>query len=172
MAEGILNSKGQPRFKAYSAGSHPSGAVRPEAIRQLELAGMPMSGLRSKSWDEFAKPDAPKMDFVITVCDNTAREACPLFLNPSNMRKDRKFETITGHWGVHDPAAVHGSAEEIERSFGEAFKILERRISRFLSLPFESTDAAALKTEIERIGQDPAPDSPISTSDRAEQSAR
>src|ERR1700730_9840260 len=142
MAEAILNSKGKPRFTAYSAGSHPSGAVRPEAIARLEATRMSTHDLRSKSWDEFAKPDAPKLDFVFTVCDNAANEVCPIW--PGH--------PMTAHWGVPDPAAAKGSAQEVERAFREAFTILERRIGLFLSLPLASIDKLALKTEIDKIG--------------------
>jgi arsenate reductase len=143
LAEAILNKKGKPRFTAYSAGSHPSGKVRPEALQQLEAAHITTSGLRSKSWDEFAKPDAPKMDFVFTVCDNAANEVCPVWPG----------QPMTAHWGVPDPAAVKGSAHEIERAFREAFTILDRRISLFLSLPLASIDRLSLKKEVDRIGQ-------------------
>src|SRR5579863_5961672 len=148
LAEGILNFKGKPRFTAYSAGSHPSGAVRPEALKRLEAARIPTQGLRSKSWDEFAQPGAPKLDFVFTVCDNAAREVCPIW--PGH--------PMTAHWGVPDPAAVQGaqdrrSAEEVERAYREAFSILERRIGLFLSLPLATIDKLALKKEIEKIGE-------------------
>src|ERR1700730_11794775 len=124
MAETIMNYKGRPNFTAYSAGSHPSGALRPEAIAELGSAGLPTDGLRSKSWDEFAKPDAPKLDFVFTVCDNAAKEACPLW--PGG--------PMTAHWGVADPAAVRGNAEEMQDAYRSAFVTLERRIDLFLSL--------------------------------------
>jgi len=144
MAEAIMNYKGAPRFTAYSAGSHPSGTVRPEALRQLELARIPAQELRSKSWDEFATPNAARMDFVFTVCDNAAREVCPIWPG----------QPMTAHWGVADPAAVNGSASEIGRAYREAFMILERRISLFLCLPLSSIDKLAIKTEIDRIGQE------------------
>src|SRR6202162_273331 len=143
MAEAIMNHKGRPNFTAYSAGSHPSGDVRREAIRQLESARLPVSDLRSKSWDEFARPDAPKLDFVFTVCDNAAKEVCPLWPG----------QPMTAHWGVPDPAAVTGTPEQIERAFRDAFMMLDRRINLFLSLPLASLDAMAIKTEIDRIGQ-------------------
>lgn len=142
MAEGILNFKGKPRFTGYSAGSNPSGKVRSEALTRLEMAGIPTQGLRSKSWDEFAKPDAPKLDFVFTVCDNAAKEACPIW--PGH--------PMSAHWGVPDPAAVQGSPQELERAYREAFSILERRIDLFLSLPLASVDNLALKQEIQKIG--------------------
>src|SRR6185437_10950093 len=142
MAEGILNGKRNPHFTAYSAGSFPSGKVRPEALRQLELAKLPTEGARSKNWNEFAKPDAPKMDFVFTVCDSAAKEVCPIWPG----------QPMTAHWGVADPASVAGSPEEIQRTFRDAYSILDRRISLFLSLPIESLDRMAIKREIDRIG--------------------
>src|SRR5690349_11143073 len=143
MAEAILNFKGKPNFTGYSAGSHPSGEVRPEALRQLETARVPTSGLRSKAWDEFSMPGAPKLDFVFTVCDNAARELRPV--SPG--------QPMTAHWGVPDPAAVEGSAAGVERAFRDAFFMLERRISLFLSLPLKSLDNFALKRELDNIGQ-------------------
>ena len=135
MAEGIMNAKGRPRFSAYSAGSHPSGTVRPEALRELEAAGVPTAGLRSKSWDEFARRDAPKMDFVFTVCDNAANEVCPVW--PGH--------PATAHWGIPDPAAVKGTEDEIQRAFRDAFFLLDRRITLFLDLPIASIDSLTLK---------------------------
>src|SRR5277367_6583593 len=142
MAEAIMNRKGTPNFIAYSAGSHPSGSIRPEALHQIEIAGLPTQNLRSKSWDEFAKPDAPLMNFVFTVCDNAAREACPFWPG----------QPITAHWGVPDPAAVTGTREQIERAYREAFMILDRRISLLLCLPLASLNNLAIKKELERIG--------------------
>ena len=143
MAEAILNRKGPPNFKAYSAGSHPSGLVRAEALKQIELSRASTNGLRSKSWDEFAKPDAPRMDFVFTVCDNAASEVCPVWPG----------QPMTAHWGVPDPAAVTGSPEQIERAFRDAFMILERRITLFLSLPLSTLGQLAIQWEIDRVGQ-------------------
>ena len=143
MAEAILNRKGRPNFQAYSAGSHPTGRVRPEALRQLEHAHLPTEGLRSKDWDEFAKPGAPQMNFVFTVCDNAAKEVCPVWPG----------QPMTAHWGVPDPAAVEGSPEEIERAFRDAFMTLDRRISLLLCLPLSSLDKLAIKREIDRIGR-------------------
>jgi arsenate reductase (thioredoxin) len=143
MAEAILNHKGKPTFTAYSAGSNPTGAVRPEALKRLELANMPTDGARSKSWNEFAKPDAPRMDFVFTVCDNAAKEVCPIWPG----------QPMTAHWGIPDPAAVNGTAEAIERAFRDAFITLDRRISLFLYLPLAGLDALAIKKEVDRIGQ-------------------
>src|SRR5271157_3208131 len=142
MAEAIMNRKGAPTFTAYSAGSHPSGSVRAEALRQLELAHLATDGLRSKSWDEFAKPGAPELHFVFTVCDNAAAEVCPVWPG----------QPITAHWGVPDPAAVVGTAEQMERAFRDAFVTLDRRIALFLSLPLASLSALALKKEVTRIG--------------------
>ena len=143
MAEGIMNFKGRPQFTAYSAGSHPSGTVRPEALGQLQVAHIPTSGLRSKSWEEFSKPDAPKLDFVFTVCDNAAKEVCPVWPG----------QPMTAHWGVPDPAAVEGTPDQIEKAFRDAFFILDRRISLFLSLPLASIDSLALKKELDSIGR-------------------
>lgn len=126
MAEAILNHKGRGTFHAYSAGSHPTGKVRTEALKQLASAEVSTEGLRSKSWDEFATPDAPELHFVFTVCDNAANEACPYWPG----------QPMTAHWGIPDPAAVQGSPEAIERAFHGAFLTLERRIALFLSLRF------------------------------------
>ena len=143
MAEGILNGKRNPHFTAYSAGSFPSGKVRPEALRQLELAKLPTEGARSKNWNEFAKPDAPKMDFVFTVCDSAAKEVCPIWPG----------QPMTAHWGVADPASVQGTPEEIERAFRDAFVTLGRRINLFTSLPLASLDSLSIKKEVDRIGK-------------------
>jgi arsenate reductase (thioredoxin) len=143
LAEAILNQKGRPNFKAYSAGSHPTGTVNPYALKLLESAKLPATDLRSKNWDEFAKPGAPKMDFVFTVCDNAANEVCPVWPG----------QPITAHWGVPDPAAVTGTPEEITRAFRDAFFTLERRIELFLSLPLTSLDSLAVKKEVDRIGE-------------------
>src|SRR5260370_23394488 len=143
MAEAILNRKGWPNFSAFSAGSHPSGLVRPEALKQIELSGVPTEGLRSKSWDEFAKPGAPRMDFVITVCDNAANEICPVWPG----------QPMTAHWGVPDPAAAKGTPEQVERSFRDAFMLLDRRIVLFLNLPLSTLGQLAIKNEIDLIGQ-------------------
>ena len=139
----MTNTKGGPRFTAYSGGSHPSGTVRPEALKQLDAAHIPTVGLRSKSWDEFGKPDAPKMDFVFTVCGNAANEVCPVW--PGH--------PMTTHWGIPDPAAVQGTLEEVERAFRDAFLLLEGRIRLFLKLPFAALDHRALKQELNRIGR-------------------
>jgi arsenate reductase len=143
LAEAILNHKGKGAFAAYSAGSHPSGTVRPEALRQLELAHISRAGLRSKSWDEFAGADAPKMNFVFTVCDNAAKEVCPFWPG----------QPMTAHWGIPDPAAVKGTEEEIARAFRDAFMVLDRRIGLFLSLPLGALDQLAIKREVDSIGR-------------------
>jgi arsenate reductase len=143
MAEAILNRKARGVFTAYSAGSHPAGAVRPEALQQIGLAGISAAGLRSKSWDEFAGPDGPRMDFVFTVCDNAAKEACPFWPG----------QPMTAHWGIPDPAAVKGTPEEIERAFRDAFSVLDRRISLFLSLPLSTLEQFAIQREIDKIGR-------------------
>jgi arsenate reductase len=143
MAEAILNHKGRGTFTAYSAGSHPTGKPRPEALRQIESAGMSTSGLRSKSWDEFAAPDAPRMDFVFTVCDSAAKEVCPYWPG----------QPMTAHWGVADPAAVQGTPEEIKRAFHDAFVVLDRRIGLFTSLPLATQKELSIQNEIERIGR-------------------
>ena len=143
MAEAILNRKGKPNFAAYSAGSHPSGQVRPEVLKLIVAAKLPADGLRSKDWSEFATPGSPKMDFVFTVCDNAAKEACPIWPG----------QPMTAHWGVPDPAAVAGTPQQIERAFRDAFMILERRISLFLCLPLASLDKLAIKKEVDRIGR-------------------
>ena len=143
MAEAIMNYRGRASFTAYSAGSHPSGVVRPEAIRELQIAHLATEGLRSKSWDEFVKPNAPKLDFVFTVCDNAANEVCPIWPG----------QPMTAHWGVSDPAAVRGTEKEVERAYRDAFVTLERRINLFLCLPLASIDNLAIKKEIDKIGQ-------------------
>jgi arsenate reductase len=145
MAEAILNGKGKPAFTAYSAGSHPSGVVRPEALKLIQMAHLPPEGLRSKSWEEFAKPSAPKMNFVFTVCDNAAQEICPVWPG----------QPMTAHWGVPDPALAIGTQQQIERAFRDAYLLLERRISLFLSLPLASLDKLAIQKEINRIGVSP-----------------
>lgn len=144
MAEAIMNHKGAPTFAAYSAGSHPTGNVRPEALKQIEDAGFDPQHLQSKSWDEFSKANSPRLDFVFTVCDNAAKEACPFWPG----------QPMTAHWGVPDPAAVQGTREEVERAFHHAFVTLDRRISLFLSLPLATLDAFALQNEIDNIGKE------------------
>lgn len=143
MAEAILNRRGAPHFHAYSAGSHPSGRVRPEALVQIADSGISTEGFRSKSWDEFAAPNAPQMHFVFTVCDSAAAEVCPVW--PGH--------PITAHWGIPDPAAVAGSSEEIQQAFAQAYARLERRIRLFLALPLATLDQMTIQAELERIGQ-------------------
>lgn len=144
MAEAILNHKGRPTFAAYSAGSHAAGKVRPEALKQLEAAGLSTKGLRSKNWDKFAKPGAPKMNFVFTVCDNAAKEVCPVWPG----------QPMTAHWSIADPAEVKGTLEQIERAFREAFLTLDRRIGLLLCLPLANLDKLAIQTQIDRIGKE------------------
>jgi arsenate reductase len=143
MAEAIMNEKGRPNFVAYSAGSHPTGKIRLEALRELEAAHLPTSGLRSKSWDEFARPGAPQLDFVFTVCDHAANEVCPVWPG----------QPMTAHWGVPDPAAVQGTKEQIQQAFREAFFLLERRIGLFLALPLATLSRMSLKKEMDNIGR-------------------
>ncbi len=143
LAEALLNHKAKGLMTAYSAGSHPSGTPRPEALHQLELSGIPTTGLRSKSWDEFSAPGAPHLNFVFTVCDNAANEQCPYWPG----------QPMTAHWGIPDPAAVKGTPEEIARAFSDAFRTLDRRISLFLSLPLATLDSLALKKELDSIGK-------------------
>lgn len=143
LAEALLNHRAAGRFRAFSAGSHPSGQPRPEALAQLVSAGISVEGLRSKSWDEFATPDAPKMDFVFTVCDNAANEACPYWPG----------QPTTAHWGIPDPAAVKGTPEEIARAFCDAFVVLDRRIGLLLALPLTTLDQLAIQREIDNIGR-------------------
>jgi arsenate reductase (thioredoxin) len=143
MAEAILNQKGKPNFVAYSAGSHPLGYVHPKALKQLNFAHLPTEESRSKNWDEFAKPGAPKMDFVFTVCDNAAKETCPIWPG----------QPMTAHWGVPDPGNTIGTPEQVERAFRDVFMTLDRRITLFLSLPLSRLDKLALQKEIDRIGE-------------------
>ena len=143
MAEAIMNRLGKGRFTAYSAGSLPTGKVRPEALQQLASAGLPTDGAHSKSWEEFARPNAPKMNFVFTVCDNAAKEVCPVWPG----------QPMTAHWGIPDPATVAGSPEQIERAFRDAYLMLDRRISLFLALPLASLDQLVIQREIDEIGR-------------------
>lgn len=143
LAEAYLNSAGSGRFRAYSAGSHPAGKVNPFAIDLLQKNRIPVDGLRSKSWDEFAVPGAPRLNFVFTVCDNAAGEACPLWPG----------QPITAHWGVADPAAVQGSDDEKRRAFLAAFAQLSTRIRLFLNLPLEKLERQALSARLRDIGK-------------------
>jgi len=143
MAEAILNHKGAPNFKAYSAGSFPSGFVSPEALQIIGDARLVVNGLRSKSWNEFAGSGAPKLDFVFTVCDKAAKEVCPVWPG----------QPMTAHWGVPDPAAAKGSQEEIDKAFRDAFIILDRRIGLFLSLPLSSLERLSIQQKLDDIGR-------------------
>jgi arsenate reductase len=142
LAEAILNHAGRGRFRAFSAGSHPGGKVNPFAIELLDRNGMAVADLRSKSWDEFAAPGAPHIDFVFTVCDNAAGEVCPVWPG----------KPMTAHWGIEDPAAVEGSDDDKRRAFVKAFTEMNRRISLFVSLPLAKLDAMAIKRELDNIG--------------------
>ncbi len=141
MAEAILNSLGQGRFRAFSAGSQPAGKVNPAALRQLESAGHPTSGLRSKSWDEFSGAMAPRMDIVITVCDSAAKESCPLWHGAP----------VTAHWGIPDPAAVKGTDDDVRRAFDEAYRVLLHRMRMLVALPVGKLDRTNLQKELRAI---------------------
>ncbi len=146
MAEAILNQLGGGRFRAYSAGSQPAGAVNPMAIELLARNRFPTEDLRSKNWDEFSAPDAPRMDFVLTVCDKAAGEVCPVWPG----------QPMSAHWGVEDPVAVEGSEAHRRKAFSDAFMILNRRIAIFLSLPIDKLDRLSLQNELRRIGKEGA----------------
>ena len=154
LSEAILNKDGNGRFRGYSAGSQPKGMVNPIALRLLQRLEYSTAGLRSKSWEEFAKPGAPVMDFVFTVCDNAAGEACPVWPG----------RPMTAHWGIEDPAAVEGSDAEKQAAFIEAHRLLKNRIDAFISLPLKSIDALALGPKLREIGR---MDGSTSTQDRA-----
>ncbi|WP_019450420.1 arsenate reductase ArsC [Cupriavidus sp. BIS7] len=142
MAEALLATMGQGRFKAFSAGSQPSGKVNPFAVEQVKKTGYDLSTLRSKSWDEFANADAPHMDFIITVCDQAAGEVCPFWPgNPSS-----------AHWGFYDPAAVEGSDDTKRAAFDQVFKQIKHRVEAFLKVPLEQLDEAAIHAELQRVG--------------------
>ncbi len=143
LAEAIMNHRSKGRFKAFSAGSHPKGAVHPLALALLERMDIPTEGLRSKDWDEFAKPGAPQLDFVFTVCDNAAKEVCPVWPG----------QPMTAHWGQPDPAAVEGTDLNKTDAFRDAFRMLERRIAMFTSLPIASLDRLALGNKVREIGK-------------------
>ncbi|HWA64178.1 MAG TPA: arsenate reductase ArsC [Caulobacteraceae bacterium] len=142
LAEAILNREGRGRFRAWSAGSHPKGEVHPQAIALLQSLNYVTDGMRSKSWDEFAKPGAPEFDFVFTVCDDAAAEVCPVWPG----------QPITAHWGLPDPAAATGSPAEIALAFADAYRMLSNRISLFCNLPLSSLDRLALKKRLDEIG--------------------
>jgi arsenate reductase len=143
LAEAILNKDGRGRFRGYSAGSQPKGTINPVALHLLQRLDYPTEGLRSKSWQEFAKPGAPVMDFVFTVCDNAAGETCPVWPG----------RPMTAHWGIEDPAAVEGSDAEKEAAFIEAHRLLKNRIDAFINLPLKSIDALALDPKLREIGR-------------------
>ncbi len=143
LSEAILNAEGKGQFKAFSAGSHPSGKVNSFAIELLEQRSYPIEGLRSKAWDEFALPGAPELDFVFTVCDNAAGEVCPVWPG----------QPISAHWGVEDPAAVEGTDDDKRKAFVKAFTVLQRRISLFASLPLDQIDRLSLPTKLRDIGK-------------------
>ncbi|NMK46481.1 arsenate reductase ArsC [Achromobacter sp. Bel] len=143
LAEGLLRGLGGDRFQAYSAGSTPKGEVHPLALATLSSFSLPSDGYRSKSWDEFAAPGAPKMDFIITVCDNAAGEVCPVWPG----------QPMTAHWGIADPAAYEGTEEERRKAFQDAARVLKRRLELFLSLPIDRLDAMSLQTELRGIGK-------------------
>jgi len=143
LAEALINHRGAGRFRAYSAGSHPTGRVNPCAVATLQRFGLPTEGLRSKSWNEFAGPGSPRLDFIFTVCDNAAGEVCPLWPG----------RPITAHWGVPDPAAVEGTDEWKLQAFEGTFRILERRVSRFVDLPLSSLDTRDLVRMLRNIGE-------------------
>jgi arsenate reductase len=143
LAEVLLNSRGEGNFKAYSAGSQPVGRINPHALEFLRQAGLPTEGLRSKSWDEFARPGAPPLDFVFTVCDNAANEVCPIWPG----------QPVTAHWGLPDPAAVQGSDADKQKAFRDTFVALDRRIGLFTSLPIAGLDQLALARRVAEIGR-------------------
>ncbi|NTG38739.1 arsenate reductase ArsC [Agrobacterium rhizogenes] len=143
LAESILEAEGNGRFRAFSAGSHPKGEVHPWALKTLDALGYRSSGFSSKSWDVFAKSGAPQMDFIFTVCDNAAGEACPVWLG----------HPATAHWGIEDPAAVEGSDVDKGRAFAQAAKYLKNRISLFVNLPLATIDKLALETKLHEIGR-------------------
>lgn len=142
LAESILAREGEGRFNAYSAGSQPKGEVNAHALKELAVLGYPAAGFTSKSWDVFAGPDAPQMDFIFTVCDSAAGEACPVWIG----------HPMTAHWGIEDPAAVVGSEAEVQRAFAQAARFLKNRIAAFVSLPLQSIDRMALETRLRQIG--------------------
>lgn len=143
LAESLLNHLGKNHFRAYSAGSHPTGQVNPLVLDLLNQQGMPVDGLRSKSWDEFAAPDAPALDFVFTVCDNAAGEVCPVWPG----------QPMTAHWGIEDPAGVEGSDDARREAVSSAYRLLSRRISLFTSLPIQKLDGLSLQNQLNDIGR-------------------
>ncbi len=144
LGEALFNTLGAGRFKAYSAGSHPTGRVNPFAIEQIRALGVPVEGLRSKSWDEFAQPDSPQMDFIVTVCDNAAGEVCPLWPG----------QPVTAHWGFPDPAAVDGTDDQKRAAFAQTLRQIRNRVQLFLSLPLETLDRMAIESRMRAIGRE------------------
>lgn len=145
LGEALFNTLGAGRFKAYSAGSHPTGRVNPFAVEQIADLGYSTDGLRSKNWDEFAAPGAPELDFVITVCDNAAGEVCPIWPG----------RPVTAHWGFPDPAAVQGTDEQKRAAFSQTLRQIRSRVQLFLSLPIESLDRMAVESRVREIGKQP-----------------
>lgn len=143
LAEAILRKDGAGRFNAFSAGSHPKGAINPFALKELERLDYPIEGLRSKSWEEFSGPDAAAMDFVFTLCDDAARETCPVWTG----------QPMTAHWGIEDPAAVEGTDLQKEAAFVAATRYVKNRISAFINLPIRSLDALSLTAKLREIGK-------------------
>ena len=151
LAEAIMNARGAPHFRAYSAGSHPTGRVNPFALELLRKNHLPVENLRSKNWNEFSGPMAPRMDFVFTVCDNAAGEVCPLWPG----------QPVTAHWGIEDPAAVEGTEEDKHKAFFHAYSQLDNRIRLFLSLPLAKLDRVALTRHLQEIGKSAGPDTAL-----------
>jgi arsenate reductase len=145
LAEALFNTLGAGRFKSYSAGSHPTGRVNPFAIEQVRALGYPVDDLRSKSWDEFAQPGAPEMDFIVTVCDNAAGEVCPLWPG----------QPVTAHWGFADPATGVGTEDEKRAAFAQTLRQIRNRVQLFLSLPLETLDRMAIESRMKAIGREP-----------------
>ncbi len=143
IAEAIMNREGRGRFRAYSAGSHPKGEVNPRAVDLLRSLHYPVDGFRSKSWDEFEGPDAPKLDFVFTVCDDAAAEVCPIWPG----------QPMTAHWGMPDPAAVKGSPAEIALAFADTYRMMNNRLTLFMNLPMASLDRLSLQRRLDEIGR-------------------
>lgn len=144
MAETLMNQLGQGKFVAYSAGSHPRGSVHPLTLETLQSMQLPVQGLRSKSWEEFARPGAPRLDFIFTVCDDAAAEVCPIWPG----------QPMTDHWGVEDPAAFRGTEDEQRQRFSQVALLLRRRIELFLSLPLATLDQMSIQAQCTNIGQD------------------
>ena len=143
IAESLLTQLGAGKFRAYSAGSHPADQVNPKTLDLLQRNRFPTGELRSKKWDEFASPEAPRMDFVLTVCDKAAGEVCPIWPG----------QPISAHWGVPDPAAVQGTSEQVDKAFTDAFLVLQRRITLFLNLPLDKLEKLSLLKELQTIGR-------------------